>query len=327
MGPPSMSSPRAVLFAPAERFRRAVVGRTVGLFSHADDPLANTMAYSGDPGLFGPDSISWEVMGDVSGFIGGIRALLIQAAHPEVVAGVADHSRYREDPLGRLSRTSNYVTATSYGAMPEVEAAVRIVRAAHRRVRGVSHRGIPYTADDPPMAAWVHNSLTDSFLTCAQVFGARRLTTEEADRFVREQARIGRLLGADPVPETAAGLARWVAEHPAVGPSPGMRAAVAFLQEPPLDPAVKVGYQVLASAAVATIPPRVLAALGMRPRSGAVPVGRATMRAMRWALASSPRWRQALLRVGAPVPEERFKQKTPFDALERSAAGSPRRRP
>ena len=82
-------------------------------------------------------------MGDVSGFVGGIRALLIQAAHPEVVAGVADHSRYREDPLGRLSRTSDYVTATSYGAMPEVEQAVRIVRAAHRRVIGVSHRGRP----------------------------------------------------------------------------------------------------------------------------------------------------------------------------------------
>ena len=53
--------------------------------------MANTMDYAGDPGLFGPESISWEIMGDISGFIGGIRALLIQAAHPEVVAGVADH--------------------------------------------------------------------------------------------------------------------------------------------------------------------------------------------------------------------------------------------
>ena len=142
--------------------------------------MANTMQYAGDPGLFGPDSITWEVMGDVSGFVAGIRALLIQAAHPEVVAGVADHSRYREDPLGRLSRTSDYVTATSYGAMPEVERAVRIVRAAHHRVQGVSHRGLPYTADDPPLAAWVHNSLTDSFLTCNQAYGGRPLSAAEA---------------------------------------------------------------------------------------------------------------------------------------------------
>jgi uncharacterized protein (DUF2236 family) len=255
-------------------------------------------------------------MGDVSGFVAGIRALLIQAAHPEVVAGVADHSRYREDPLGRLSRTSDYVTATSYGAMPEVEQAVRIVRAAHRRVVGVSHRGVPYRADDPPLAAWVHNSLTDSFLACHRAYGARRLSEAEADRFVREQARIGRLLDADPVPETAAELARWVAEHPAVAPSPGMREAVAFLRQPPLDPAVLVGYQVLASAAIVTVPPRIRRALGLRPRPGARAVGLASTRAMRWALAASPRWRQALLRVGAPVDEQRFKQKAPFESLE-----------
>ena len=225
--------------------------------------------------------------------------------------------RYREDPLGRLSRTSAYVTATSYGAMPEVEQAVRIVRAAHRRVKGVSHRGIPYRADDPPLAAWVHNSLTDSFLVCNQVYGARPLSTEEADRFVREQARIGRLLDAEALPETAAELSRWIAEHPAVAPSPGMREAVDFLRDPPLDPAVKVAYQVLASAAVATIPPRIRHVAGpeaasWRRRTWATP----RWPAMRWALGASPRWRQALLRVGAPVPEHRFKQKRPFETLE-----------
>ena len=303
---------------PLERLRRTVVSRAVGLFAHADDPMANTMDYAGDPGLFGPEAISWEIMGDVSGFIGGIRALLIQAAHPEVVAGVADHSRYREDPLGRLSRTSAYVTATSYGAMPEVEQAVRIVRAAHRRVKGFSHRGIPYRADDPPLAAWVHNSLTDSFLVCNQVYGARPLVGDEADRFVIEQARIGRLLDAEAVPETAAELSRWIAEHPSVAPSPGMREAVDFLRDPPLDPAVKVAYQVLASAAIATIPPRIRHVLGLKPRPGAVYVGHASMAAMRWALGSSPRWRQALLRVDAPVPEHRFKQKRPFETLEQT---------
>ena len=301
---------------PLDRLRRTVVTRTVSLFAHADDPMARTLEYAGDPGLFGPDSISWEVMGDVSGFIGGIRALLIQAAHPEVVAGVADHSRYREDPLGRLSRTSAYVTATSFGAMPEVEEAVAIVRRAHRRVKGTSHRGLPYRADEPALAAWVHNSLTDSFLTAFQEYGSRRLNRDEADRFVAEQARIGRLLDADPVPETAAELSRWVAGHPAVAPSPGMREAVEFLREPPLDPAVRFAYQVLASAAVVTIPPRIRRALGLRPRPGAHAVGTGSMVAMRWALGSSPRWRIALERTGAPIPEHRFKQKRPFETLE-----------
>jgi uncharacterized protein (DUF2236 family) len=302
--------------SPLERFRITIVSRTVGLFAHAGDPLEHTLDYAGDPGLFGPGSISWEVMGDVSGFIAGIRALLVQAAHPEVVAGVADHSRYREDPLGRLSRTSAYVTATSYGAMPEVEAAVAFVRRAHAPVRGTSHRDLPYSADAPELAAWVHNSLTDSFLTAFRHYGARRLSTEEADRFVAEQARIGRLLDADPLPQTAAELSRWVAEHPAVGPSPGMRDVVDFLREPPLDPFVLFAYRLLASAAVATVAPRIRGALGLRPRPGAEIVGRGAMLPMRWALGASPRWRMALQRTSTPIPEHRFKQKRPFETLE-----------
>ncbi len=110
-------------------YRERITNAAVGPFDHAEFPLSKTLTYHGDPGLFGPDSITWRVVGDSAAFIGGIRALLIQAAHPEVVAGVSDHSTYREDPLGRLSRTSSYVTATSYGAMPEVEAAIRAVPA------------------------------------------------------------------------------------------------------------------------------------------------------------------------------------------------------
>jgi uncharacterized protein (DUF2236 family) len=300
---------------PLEDLRRTIVSRTVSLFAHADDPMAHTLDYLGDPGLLGPDSISWEIMGDVCGFIGGIRALLLQSAHPEVVAGVADHSNYRDDPLGRLSRTSAYVTATTYGAMPEVEAALAAVRRAHRGIQGSSHRGLPYRAWDAELSAWVHNALTDSFLVASQVYGPRPLSVEEADRFVAEQGRIGRLLDADPLPQTAAELSRWLAEHHAVGRSPGMRDTVEFLRDPPLDPPVKLGYQVLASAAIATLPPRIRHVLALKPRPGAETVGRTAVLGMRWALAASPRWRQALLRVGAPIDERRFKQKEPFETL------------
>ena len=313
-----MTPKRSLISSPVDSLRRRVVGEAEGLFSHADDPLADTLLYAGDPGLFGPGSITWELMGDASTFIGGIRALLVQAAHPEVVAGVADHSRYREDPLGRLSRTSNYVTATSYGAMPEVDAAVEVVRRAHARVRGTSHRGIPYTAGNPELAAWVHNSLTDSLLVAAQVFGPRSLSTEDADRFVMEQAQIGRRLGAEPLPETAADLARWVAEHPAVAPSPGMVEAVRFLKHPPLSPAVMLSYRLMTRAAVATLPEQLREVLRVRAHRGAIPIGRASMRSLRWALGYSPRWRVALLRAGAPIQEDRFKQKTPFETVTRS---------
>jgi uncharacterized protein (DUF2236 family) len=257
--------------------RRIVIARWRSYFSHAGDPLAHTLSYPGDPGLFGPDSVTWQVMGDAASFLGGIRALMIQAAHPEVVAGVADHSHYREDPLGRLSRTSNYVTATAYGAMPEVKAALAGVRRAHRYIKGVSHRGIPYSADSPEYGAWVHNSLTDSFLVANQVFGARPLTHAEADRFVAEHAALGRLLNAEPLPETADELDRWISEHPQIAPSPGMREAIAFLLDPPVDPLSNAVYRIFARAAAATIPPRVRRVLGF-----------------------SPAWQLALVRAGRP---------------------------
>lgn len=297
-----------------ERLRLRVVASATDPFGHAPYPLARSLDHPGDPGLFGPDSVSWVVIGDPVAFVGGIRALLVQAAHPEVVSGVADHSRYREDPLGRLSRTSAYVTATTYGAMPEVAAAVEAVRGAHRPVRGRSHRGRAYTAATPGFAAWVHNALTESFLAAYRAYGPRRLTEAEADRFVAEQTRVGALLDADPMPETADGISRWIAEHPDIDRSPGMAEAVAFLSNPPLRAGQRIGYRLLAVAAVDTMPDRIVETLGLRRIPGARLVGKAAVGILRWALGSSPSWRLALHRVGSPEPEGIFVQPLPVEA-------------
>lgn len=304
-----------------ERLKDRITSTSTSVFKHADYPLATTLDHPGDPGICGPGSMSWEVIGDPAAFVGGIRALLVQAAHPEVAAGVSEHSRYRVDPLGRLSRTSNYVTATTFGSMPEVHAAVATVAAMHRRVRGVSHRDRSYAADLPELAAWVHNALTDSFLTAHQVYGRRRLTREEADRFVAEQATIGELLHAAPVRFTATGLSDWIEGHAALGDSPGRSEAVAFLRRPPLRGSIRLGYRILFLGAVATIPPSVRSLLGVRRLPGAVVVTRAVTGFLRWALGSSPSWNLALVRTGAPVPEGLFRQPLPIDKLDEWGRG------
>lgn len=291
-----------------ESWRQRLAATAASPFAHAPYPLARTLDHSGDPGLLGPESVSWMVLGDVAAFVGGIRGLLIQAAHPEVVAGVGDHSRYRDDPLGRLSRTSSYVTATTYGAMPEVEQAVEVVRRMHRVVKGVSSRGIPYDAADPGMSAWVHNVLTESFLVAHQTYGGRRLTQEEADGFVVEQTRVGALLGADPMPDTAGRLTDWVTSHPDLASSPEMRDAIDFLTDPPLESNIKLGYKILMQAAVATIPSRLLEILGLAEFRAALPLGRGAVAVLRWAMGYSPSWELALTRVGADVPDGLFKQ-------------------
>ena len=307
-----MASLLSSSFRPGERvlgdLRNRITRAATSPFTYAPYPLANTLDHSGDPGLFGPDSVSWPLMADIATLVGGIRSLLIQAAHPEVVAGVGDHSRYREDPLGRLSRTSAYVTATTYGAMPEVVRAVETVQRIHTSVVGVSSRGVGYDAADPGFSAWVHNALTDSFLTANQVYGAARLTSAQADRFVAEQTRVGVLLGADPMPTTQGGLAHWLAEHPDIGPSPEMTDAVDFLTNPPLEREVRLGYRLLLDAAISTLPHRLRSILGVRPRRQATVVGRSVVSTLRWALGYSPSWKLALIRVGEPVPPDLFRQ-------------------
>jgi len=270
--------------------------------------MENTLDHLGDPGLLGPDSVSWAVIGDSTAFVGGIRALLIQTAHPEVVAGVDQHSTYRSDPLGRLTRTSLYVTETTYGARPEVDAAVATVRRAHGPVRGRSDRDRPYSASNPRMAAWVHNVLTDSFLSAFQTYGPRHLSVAEADRFVEEQARIGRLLGADPLPTTEAGLSAWIAEHPDVASSDAQMRSLDFLRHPPLSVPVRAGYGVLCDAAIATLPPRIAEISNLYTYRQAERVGNGAMGILRWALGSSPSWHLALVRSGAQVPATTFRQ-------------------
>jgi len=258
--------------------------------------------------MLGPGSVSWRVIGDVAAFVGGIRALLIQTAHPEVVAGVEQHSSYRTDPLGRLTRTAFYVTQTTYGALPEVEEAVGLVRAVHARVQGRSERGLPYRAADPALAAWVHNVLTDSFLVAYQRYGPAPLSTDEADRFVREQARIGALLDADPLPESAAALAEWVSRHPATAASKAQAEVIAFLRRPPVPVGPRLGYRLLFEAALPAIPPSLLETMGLEVSASRARAGAAALAALRWALGSSPSWHLALVRSGAPVPHGMFQQ-------------------
>lgn len=277
-------------------------------FSHADQPLARTLTYEGDPGICGPSSATWPIIGDVAAFVGGIRGLVIQAAHPEVVAGVSDHSTYLSDPLGRLSRTSSYVTHTSFGAMPEVEASIEHVRRAHRPVQGTSHRGKSYSAGRPGHAAWVHNTLTDSFVAAYRAFGPVPLSDQEADRFVVEQGKIGALLDAKPIPTSAAELSDWTTNHPEVAPSPGMKEVIDFLLDPPLPAAQKAGYKALLGAAITTIPPRLLDVLGISSKPTYKPVGKAAVRTLRWAMGNSPSWNLAMLRSGVAIPDGMFKQ-------------------
>ncbi len=288
------------------KLQQKMTASVVRLFSQGEQPLTETHLYPEDTGLFGPESVSWKVMGDVSSFAGGIRALLLQALHPEVAAGVADHSAYETDPLGRLNRTSLFVTTVNYGAMPEVFSAVKRVRQAHQPVSGISQRGIAYSASQPRLGAWVHNTLTDSFLDSYQHF-CRPLESREADQFVCEQSRIGELLGITDLPQTATELRSWIIEHPDLEGSTALDQAWKFLRTPPLQPAQLLGYRILRNAAVATLPVSLAELANASPRTGSAFAGRRLISSLRWAMKQSPAWKAALDRCGATYDEGKFR--------------------
>src|SRR5688500_18964402 len=143
-----------------------LTGRIIraGLARAFGPPPFDPSAAPGDPGLFGPEAASWTIISDPAAIVGGIRALLVQLLHPLAMAGVADHSRFRDNALSRLQRTSAYVTATTFGATTDALAAAATVRRVHTRVRGVAPDGRPYAAADPHLLAWVSMALTSSFL-------------------------------------------------------------------------------------------------------------------------------------------------------------------
>ena len=83
---------------------------------------------AGDPGLLGPHSSAWQVHAHfMAMMVGGIASLIVQALHPRALAGVWDHSSFRDDLGARLGRTAFFIAATTYGGRAMAEQAMQRV--------------------------------------------------------------------------------------------------------------------------------------------------------------------------------------------------------
>jgi uncharacterized protein (DUF2236 family) len=165
----------------------------------------------GDPGLFGPDSVCWRVHGDfTSMLVGGISALLLQALHPLALAGVWDHSNFREDLLGRLRRTGQFISATTFGSQADAQRLIDRVRSIHLKVTGHAADGRPYAAYDPDLLTWVHVAEVSSFLKAHLRYLNPALPDNEQDRYYAEVALIAESLGARGVPRSKEQVANYL---------------------------------------------------------------------------------------------------------------------
>lgn len=162
---------------------------------------------AGDPGLFAPDSATWQVHADFAGMLsGGLCALVLQTLHPAALSGVWDHSNFRSDLVGRLRRTTHFVAGTSYAPRAQAEAQIARVRRIHDQVSGHTQTGEPYSANDPALLTWVHTTEAFGFLQGYRRF-AGPVPRADADRYYDETRRIAEALGARGVPRSEAEVA------------------------------------------------------------------------------------------------------------------------
>jgi len=178
-------------------------------------------------------SVMWRYAGDARmlPFLG--RAFLLQAAHPTIAAGVAEHSNFKVDPFGRFRRSWGLVLDALYAADSKRVAAE--IRASHRPIRGVRSDGRRYSAFEPEAYFWVLASGFETIVSVAQRFG-RPFSAAEERRGYEETRELGRRLGLrEPhMPDTYESFLEWYAWMLAerIGDNETVRDVLAVLRRP-----------------------------------------------------------------------------------------------
>jgi uncharacterized protein (DUF2236 family) len=213
-------------------------------------------AMSADAGIFGPDSVAWRVHADPAMLIGGLRALLVQGLEPRAMAAVDQHSAFREDPWGRLERTTQFVLATTYGDTAAADRAAGIVRKVHEHIHGVDPvSGEAYAADDPDLLLWIHAVEVDSFLLAYRTY-AGRITTADGDRYVAEMARVAEMveLPFGRTPQTEGELRDYLGSVRGLRLTPAAVDGLRVVLFPPMDLKYRPLWAIPTTAAVAILP-------------------------------------------------------------------------
>ena len=211
-----------------------------------------------DAGFFGPGSVTWRVSTDLGRPVAGLRALMLQALHPLAMAGVDQHSNWREDPVGRLAATSGYLATITFGDRAAAERAAARVRRIHEHITGTDTiTGQRYEASDPALLLWVHATLVESGVVAAGMFGTP-LSAPDADRYVAEMVAAAELVGmpAGQVPGSLSDLESYLtASRSGLRCTPAAAESMAYLLDPPgLDEDIAEIWADIREGVVAALP-------------------------------------------------------------------------
>lgn len=270
-------SERGAAFRPLREARLRYRAQLLTMLSgdpEGEPEWVKRMSEGSDVGFFGPGSAVWHVNGGIPVIVAGVRALLMQTLHPGAMAGVHDHSRYAEDPLGRLAGTVRWVVTTTFGSTEIVRQEASRVSRLHDRVTGTYESAMParsvaYSAHDEDLVAWVHIVFTDAFLGAHRQWGEGipTLNTAESgeDRYIREWAIAGELMGLTNPPRSRRELDQALEDFwPTLRADERVKEALRFLTNPPLPSTTRLPYRILVGGAIASLDERYRALLGLR---------------------------------------------------------------
>ena len=155
----------------------------------------------GVSGYFGPDSASWHIYKETIFLFGGVRALLLQVAHPAIADGVARFSSFEKDAFGRAFRTFLAMGTVYFGDTAQARSVGDRLFKMHGTIHGSylekqndSTTLRSYVANDPDLLLWVLATLIDtSILVYEAMLGP--LSAELKERFYQENRRTAVLMG------------------------------------------------------------------------------------------------------------------------------------
>ena len=158
----------------------------------------------GESGYFGPNSACWEVYKESIFLFGGVRALLLQVAHPAIADGVARFSNFEKDAFGRAFRTFLAMGTLYFGNAAQARNVGERLYKIHGSITGtyLTQEGNPdterhYSANDPDLLLWVHATLIHtSTLVYETMLGP--MSTDLRNRFYQENKVAAILMGIPP---------------------------------------------------------------------------------------------------------------------------------
>ncbi len=231
-------------------------GNSIRNYLAGDSELSTgEIASPENPGWFSETDAIWRVNADPALIIGGLASLFIQTLHPRVMSGVADHSAYEQDPLGRLQRTGRFIGATTFGTTETADTAVETVKKIHSFVKGKTPAGDAYKADDPHLLGWVHNTEVYCFWKSYEKFGD--VDPEiRADDYTAQAAKASIGLGYKSAPSTFAEVEHNLETYRAECEYTDQASvAVKFLVNPGVIPKPTIpAYLLMTTAAVSLLP-------------------------------------------------------------------------